>query len=192
MIQLPPALANPPDGRYSLDQAVTVWLAIYHGYQPGSPDSLDFRRARQRAARELEPIIQHETPSAPTGPRIVRRQSTWFDHARNTPRESSRRVIKRTIASVTKSDMIELARQHGIEMEPQVQREPMERQAEQVRRKSPGRPAKIPPEALDEYDRLRSQNIIIEAATKEVAEKFCIDKPDSIRTASDRRKRERE
>lgn len=117
MKPLPPALLSPPDGRYSVDDALTIWLHVYHGLPYDAPmNTLAARRARQAAGKTLAPIIRYTKRHCVTG--IVEP---------STEAERRQRRINALLwdgqttdwideAHVDAADLVALAREHGVDM----------------------------------------------------------------------------
>jgi len=132
MKPLPPALLNPKDGRYTAENAVRVWMHVYHGIAyDEQTKGRAYALARTAAYRELAPIMrsadtQDRAPDS-TKTRLDRRPyaHTWVnsppDWQLGRPRQYVGQYVGGRISRpsqwVEHADLVAFAARHGISLD---------------------------------------------------------------------------
>jgi hypothetical protein len=58
---LPPALLNPPAGRYAVEDATRLWLHVYYGIgYDADPETQAYQREYPKAERDVRPLVQRK------------------------------------------------------------------------------------------------------------------------------------
>ena len=187
MKPLPPALRRPQNGRYSVEDAVRIWMHLWHGIEYDAPSTgRPYQLARRAAYGDLKPIIRSETVEAK--PRITRRASAWLQprgfapdgwDLPAAPQPRPNRCVTRQW--IDAADLIAIAAEHGIGLD-----------VGDVKPAASAKPGPKPKnnEAVAYAERLIADGMQQTQAVMEAADQFSANKDTIERTIRRRRQRQ--
>ena len=172
---LPPALRNPPCGRYEVEDAIRVWMCAYYGVRADA-DPKAHERVYRKARADLRHLIRSEVVR-PANPVLAALGRKWQGRGSPAPRIGEAEHAH----WIEKDDLERLASERGFHLFGAAQRAPSAR--------PPGPKHKLSKndEATEYAEKLIADGMQMTRAAQEAAEKFGCN-PGTI----DRKRRERE
>ena len=146
---LPRALANPPGGRFDVEDAIRVWMCAYYGVRADA-DPKDHERECRKARADLRHLIKSEVVR-PANPVLAALGRKWQCRGSNAPR------IGEAVHAhwIEKDDLEGLARERGFSLFG-----------------TTGRPKTIPDDAVQHARNLLSAGMTAKESALQAAEAY--------------------